>query len=41
MCVTEIQRIAKENAINIIAGFIEKSDNEKPLNSGFVVNKKW
>jgi len=41
LCVTEIQRIAKENAINIIAGFIEKSDNEKPLNSGFVVNKKW
>ena len=40
-CVTEIQRIAQENNVNIIAGFIEKSDNEKPLNTAFVVNKKW
>ena len=38
-CVKKTCELAKKYKINIIAGFLEKSINEKPYNTSFAVNK--
>ncbi len=39
-CVQGIQKMAKKYNVNIISGFLEKSDNGKPYNAVFATNKK-
>lgn len=39
-CITQTKILAKKYNINIIAGAILKSNNQKPYNSTFIINKK-
>ncbi|NIA18377.1 MAG: hypothetical protein GWO79_00660, partial [Actinobacteria bacterium] len=39
-CVTKTSELAKKYKINIISGFLEKSNNSKPYNTSFAINKK-